>query len=272
MSHINNITLKVFTMKYITIIILACILTACPFLNSDNDVPPNFVCGKDVVISAKKYKNGPSDQLNIISAEIKGDSLYIEFGSSGCDGSSWELCLYDADVILESYPEQRNIRLSLKNEEECDAYFTKKVAFNIKPLQTQSDKIYLNLQGWNEQLLYSNNSSCGKKVVISSEKYKNGASDHLSIIDAVIKGDSLHIEFGSSGCDGSTWEVCLFDADEILESNPEQRNIRLSLKNEEMCDAYFKKKVAFDISPLQTQSDKIALNLKDWNKQLLYKY
>ena len=140
-------------MKYIISIFLACVLTACP-CDDCNCVGPHKPCGDDVVISADRYANGPSGQLSIINAEIIGDSIHIEFGSSGCDGSTWKLCLYDADVIMESYPEQRNVRLSLKNEELCDAYFIKEVAFNIKPLQIQSDKIYLNLQGWDGKLLY----------------------------------------------------------------------------------------------------------------------
>ncbi len=139
-------------MKYFSLPILACFLTACPVKNC-NYVPP--VCqGTDAIIDDGLYKNGPVDHLTILDAEIIGDSIFIEFGSSGCDGSTWELFLVDANVIMKSKPEQRNIRLSLKNKELCEAYFTKTISFNIKPLQIQSNKIYLNLKYWNKELLY----------------------------------------------------------------------------------------------------------------------
>ncbi len=68
--------------------------------------------------------------VTILDAEIINDSIYIEFDASVCDGSTREICLVDAKLIMESYL----IRLSLKNEELCDANFTKKLAFDIKPV------------------------------------------------------------------------------------------------------------------------------------------
>lgn len=117
-------------------------------------IDPNPDCPERVEISSKLYAEAPSDELSILSAVISGDCLEIEFTASGCDGSAWEIKLIDADVIMESYPVQRNIRISLKNQEECDAVITKELSFDISPLQLDYDKILLNLTNSGDQLLY----------------------------------------------------------------------------------------------------------------------
>jgi len=117
-------------------------------------VEPNPECPEPVIISENEFRDAPADELTIISAEIINDCLNIEFASSGCDGSTWEINLYDANVIKESYPVQRDLRLSLKNQEECDAVITRNVSYDISPLQLDYDRIFLNLINSGEQLLY----------------------------------------------------------------------------------------------------------------------
>ncbi len=111
-------------------------------------------CDDDVIVSAEAYITAHDDHLNINSIEIIDDCLVIDFGSSGCDGSTWELKLIDADVIMESDPPQRNVRLSLKNDELCDAYFSKVISFDISALQVDGNKLLINLKGHNEPILY----------------------------------------------------------------------------------------------------------------------
>ena len=82
----------------------------------------------------------------------------------------------------------------------------------------------------------------------------------------------MKINFSSSGCNGDTWELKLIDSEDILESNPPQRNLRLSLKNEESCLAYITKELTFDISNLQVNGNKVQLNLTNSDKNILYKY
>ena len=113
---------------------------------------------------------------------------------------------------------------------------------------------------------------CDKQVILDSNLFQNGPDDYLMIIAANIVEDCLTIEFSSSGCDGSTWKVNLIDAEAIAESYPPQRTLRLSLHNEELCDAVFKKEVLFDISPLKVGGSQVILHLQGWDEQLVYKY
>jgi len=105
---------------FISIFATILLITSLNSCNKDDDTKL-AACDNKVVVSASEYLNAPADHLTINSIEIIGDCLVIDFGSSGCDGSTWELKLIDEDVILESYPPQKNLRLSLKNVEVCDA-------------------------------------------------------------------------------------------------------------------------------------------------------
>lgn len=97
----------------------------------------------------------------------------------------------------------------------------------------------------------------------------------LSLIDLEINDDCLKIKFSSSGCDGKTWETKLIDSVGIMESFPPQRNLRLSLKNEELCLRIVTKELTFDISNLKVDGNQVLLNVSNSNgqsEQILYEY
>ena len=118
----------------------------------------------------------------------------------------------------------------------------------------------------------NNSNSCDQTTIISSEQYKNEPSDQLTINSLELNKNCLKINFSSSGCSGDTWDLKLIDSEEILESLPLQRNLRLSLKNEELCEAYITKELTFDISNLQVSGNQIALNIANSNNKILYEY
>ena len=111
-------------------------------------------CSQQVIINAEEYQNAPDDELEIVNVQLEGDCLVIRFESGGCDGNSWGIKLIDSEAIMESYPPQRNLRLSLKNQELCDAIVTKEVAFNVSKLRLEYDKIKLNITNSGDQILY----------------------------------------------------------------------------------------------------------------------
>ena len=146
-------------MRILTAIFVT-ILVCMPLSSYDEDCNSDSIqCDQEVLINAEEYITAPNDLLTINSLEIKGDCLTINYSSSGCSGDSWELMLIDADVILESYPPQRNLRLSLKNDEMCDAYLTKEITFDIFELQVEGNldygkKVLLNITNSDNQILY----------------------------------------------------------------------------------------------------------------------
>jgi hypothetical protein len=114
--------------------------------------------------------------------------------------------------------------------------------------------------------------NCDLETLISTEQYATAPSEQLTINSLSINDNCLKINFSSSGCNGDTWELKLIDSEDILESNPPQRNLRLSLKNEELCEAYITKELTFDISNLQVDGNKVQLNLTNSDKNILYEY
>lgn len=136
---------KLLILTLIGITILSC---------SNDDNGNSNSCDLETIISAEQYENAPSVQLNINSLEINGNCLKINFSSSGCSGDTWELKLIDSEVVLKSNPPQRNLRLSLKNQEACEAYITKELTFDISNLQVDGKKVQLNLTNSNDNILY----------------------------------------------------------------------------------------------------------------------
>ena len=126
-------------------------LTAC---DVDTEGECWSACCQHVIISADEYQNAPDDALEIVNVELEGDCLVIHFESGGCDGNSWEIKLIDSEANMYSDPPQRNLRLSLKNEEPCDAVVTKAMAFNVSKLRLEYDKIILNITNSGDQVLY----------------------------------------------------------------------------------------------------------------------
>ena len=135
---------KILTLAIIGIAVLNC---------SDNDDSTN--CDFETLVSAEQYENAPSDQLSITGLEINGNCLKIKFSASGCDGNSWNVKLIDSEQILESNPIQRNLRLSLENNEDCTAAPSKTLTFDITELQILDDnQVYLNITNSVDQILY----------------------------------------------------------------------------------------------------------------------
>lgn len=113
---------------------------------------------------------------------------------------------------------------------------------------------------------------CNFTVLVSNEQFVKAPSDQLTINRLVIKGDSLKINFSSSGCNRDTWKVKLISSEDVLESNPPQRKMRLSLDNKELCEAFITKEVSFNISELQVDNNQVYLNLSNSDKSILYQY
>ena len=115
-------------------------------------------------------------------------------------------------------------------------------------------------------------SNCDLETVISPELYANAPNDFIAINSIEIIEDCLIIDYGASGCSGDTWEIMLVDSGDILESEPLQRNLRVSLNNSELCLAYFTKETTFDISNIQVDGNQVLLNIENYDTQILYEY
>jgi len=134
------------------LILTTAIVMSCNLLNESLETAS---CDFDTTISANLYANAPSDPVAISDIEISGDCLKITFSASGCDGNTWTVKLIDSEGIMESFPAQRNLRLSLENREICAAFLPRVSTFDISELQIPGDNsVYLNIVNSGDQILY----------------------------------------------------------------------------------------------------------------------
>ena len=113
---------------------------------------------------------------------------------------------------------------------------------------------------------------CDQGTVISQQRFRNAPSDELTINSLEIEGDCLVINFSASGCDGESWRLELIDSGGINDSAPPQRELRLILKNEELCEAFITREISFNIAGLQVNGGSVWLNLSNSNEEILYEY
>lgn len=142
------------TIAFILIFFIAFAMS-CNILN-DNDGNSDLAkCDFHTSISGNLFANAPNDPLTIIDLEINGNCLKITFSASGCDGNTWEIKLIDSERIIDTHPVQRNLRLSFKNNEECTAFLTQAITFDISDLQIPDNKrVSLNIVNSGDQVLY----------------------------------------------------------------------------------------------------------------------
>lgn len=138
---------------FLTLIVLA--LSNCskiPSVTIDPPMPAD--CDNPVLVDTDLYQNAPSDEFYFQSATIDGNCLkmIVRYGG-GCEAVTFQLI--DAAAIMESLPVQRNIRLSLEDEDDCEALVTRELYYDLTPLQVVGNsKIILNLLGFPESLTY----------------------------------------------------------------------------------------------------------------------
>ena len=116
------------------------------------------------------------------------------------------------------------------------------------------------------------NPDCPNSVIIDNELFKSVENGYYEIDNAKIQDNCLELVIASGGCDGNSWEVELIDADRISESGIVQRDLKILIKNTELCNAIIRRTFSFDIKPLQTNDNEIRINLENWENQLSYQY
>ena len=110
-------------------------------------------------------------------------------------------------------------------------------------------------------------------VIVDAAEYQNAESGTFALVGNEYNGDCLLVSFSASGCSGDTWDLRLIDSDEILESFPPQRNLRLVLINNEACLAVFTQFREFDLRALRIEgNNEVILNIEGFSESITYSY
>jgi len=119
---------------------------------------------------------------------------------------------------------------------------------------------------------------CDNLVIIDNNMFQNRSDDDgtgrnsFEIINVEIENDCLSLTIKSGGCNNGTWQVDLVDADRISETGIPQRDLKVFLDNNELCNAITAMTISFELTPLRTDDKIIMLNLEKWNSQIEYSY
>ena len=124
----------------------------------------------------------------------------------------------------------------------------------------------------NDEPTFENKCNVSSEI-ISSEDFSAVSYSNYVITKVEINEDCIEITFGSNGCGTELWEEHLFSVDSFYTIFPLQRDLKMKLINEALCEAYFIKTVSFDLTPLQIDGQNIVpLNIYGWNEQVSYEY
>jgi protein involved in sex pheromone biosynthesis len=121
---------------------------------ANDDTLDDTLDNNTIIIDNSLYANAPDDEFDFADVQIINDSIHLTIRYGGGCGEV-EFKLIDSEAIMESYPVQRNIRLSLKDEDTCEALITEELSFDLTPIKvTGSTIISINLTGWEDALIY----------------------------------------------------------------------------------------------------------------------
>lgn len=102
--------------------------------------PEPDVCPTKVIVNEERFAEAPNDVFNLKDAWIENDCLVVLIQASGCSGNDWHVELIDSGSVIDTNPLQRVVRISLFNEEACQAHITKRYSFDIRPLRVPGAK------------------------------------------------------------------------------------------------------------------------------------
>lgn len=117
-------------------------------------------CPQEVIVGQDTYDFYPVNSIAINNITIEGDCLTVSYGASGCSAAGIESYLLDSGAVMESYPEQRTLRLTLNRPSgtiTCMAYHLKQDSFSIASLRTSTGKgeVILHIEDYEESVVYS---------------------------------------------------------------------------------------------------------------------
>lgn len=114
---------------------------------------------------------------------------------------------------------------------------------------------------------------CDVIVIVDNETYATAESDFYSVLNATIEEDCLEVSISTSGCDPDSWELALVDSENIAESMPPQRFLKLTITTNQDCLAVFGKTESFNLKALRIEGvNAVVLNIENFPEPLNYSY
>jgi len=114
----------------------------------------NEICGSKVIIDQMLYQEAEEGEFEFVNIEMESNCLKLMMRyAGGCKDP--EVKLIDADIIKESYPPQRVLKLTFKSNDNCEALITQDFYFDLTNLKVNSEGgLILNIKHWKKRILF----------------------------------------------------------------------------------------------------------------------
>ncbi len=131
---------------------------------------------------------------------------------------------------------------------------------------------FVSCKGDDSNCCNPNPTNCNKFSVIDDIKYRQTNTSNYTITNVVLNGDCLEITVSSSGCDPKNWDMNFIASEVVVETLPNQWNLKVALINNEACQAVFQKTMSFDLTPFKiTGQNQVQIKIQGWNN-IMYQY
>lgn len=109
-------------------------------------------------------------------------------------------------------------------------------------------------------------------ILVDDDLFLNAPNDKFEIIVASISDNNLNITlFYGGGCGNIYYD--LVTGNDYLETTPIQKNIRIAFDDKDNCEAGIELELSFDLTQIQvSNTDRIIINLDNWEDQIEYNY
>ena len=130
--------------------------------------------------------------------------------------------------------------------------------------------LLMNMQCNDDDIIVEANCS---EVLIDNNAYLTAETTNYSFENISISDGCMNVEVVASGCDPVNWIMTLIDSENIAESMPPQRYLKISIFNNETCLAVFNKEENFELLPLRVEgTNEVLLNIERFDEPILYSY
>jgi len=135
--------------------ILICLaIGICFSCEKDNIDTSSAICDQKLIIDSNLFDSAPNDDFTFNSVKIEGDCMNISFSyGGGCEDT--KVKLIDSDSEGFSLPPTRFLRLSLDDGDNCEAWVTEEISFDLTPVKRGDSRILtFDLKNWDGLLTY----------------------------------------------------------------------------------------------------------------------
>lgn len=120
--------------------------------NTTDDLKPNTAC--ETVTLVEDLGSLKTDDFAIDSVAIKDNCLHVwVMYGGGCGGADFKM--YQSKLVMQSYPPQLTMKLTLDDKDFCKALIGKELSYDLSTARIENKgSVILRLEGFKQSIRY----------------------------------------------------------------------------------------------------------------------